>query len=346
MSNMRRAKRLVALGVGLSLVAMACGGDDDDDTTATTARRRGRGHGDDDRERRDRGASGHRSTVGHDGRRRGGERPKAPRPPATTAMTITVNLNPDAVWEDGTPDHRGRHRVHLAGAAQHAGLDRDRRLRQDHVGLARARATSRSIIEFSEPYGPYKTLFDRIIKKAAVADCNDISADFATEMPISGRQYILQEWSESQSILVPNENYWGDDPAVTEQVVIVPQTDTDTEIASIKAGQVDYIYPQFGDTLGTALQDPNIELEHRERRRLRGAVLPAARGPVRRPGVPRGVLQVDRPPGAVRPDLRPDLRVGRRRGRTAELRSDRPGPVLPRGQLPGDVTTRRLPRRC
>ena len=78
---------------------------------------------------------------------------------------------------------------------------------------------------------------------------------------MSGRQYILQEWSESQSILVPNENYWGDDPAVTEQVVFVPQTDTDTEIASIKSGQVDYIYPQFGDTLGTALQDPNIELD-------------------------------------------------------------------------------------
>ncbi len=43
--------------------------------------------------------------------------------------------------------------------------------------------------------------------------------------------------------------------------MFVPQTDTDTEIASIKSGQVDYIYPQFGDTLGTALQDPNIELD-------------------------------------------------------------------------------------
>ena len=31
---------------------------------------------------------------------------------------------------------------------------------------------------------------------------------------------------------------------------MVPQTDTDTEIASILAGQVDYIYPQFSDTAG------------------------------------------------------------------------------------------------
>ena len=31
MSNMRRTKRLVALAVGLVLVAAACGGDDDDD---------------------------------------------------------------------------------------------------------------------------------------------------------------------------------------------------------------------------------------------------------------------------------------------------------------------------
>ena len=72
-------------------------------------------------------------------------------------------------------------------------------------------------------------------------------------MPISGRAMMLQEWSESQSVIVPNPNYFGDDVATVDQVVIVPQTDTDTEIASILAGQVDYIYPQFGDAVGNAL---------------------------------------------------------------------------------------------
>src|SRR5690606_33257432 len=108
-----------------------------------------------------------------------------------------------------------------------------------------------AIINYTSVFGPYKTLFNVILKKAAVADCNDVSGDFSTELPISGRAVMIDSWSESQSVLVPNPNYWGDDKMVADQFVMVPQTDTDTEIASIKAGQVDYIYPQFGDALGT-----------------------------------------------------------------------------------------------
>ena len=260
MSNMRRAKRLVALAVGLSLVAMACGGDDDDDgTTATTA-------GDEGTETTTAEtdapatteAASDTTAAGQEGEDAGEDEGAAPA--GETAMTITVALNPDAVWEDGTPitwediECTWQGQLNTPGSVETVGYDKI-------TSVSQGADEKEVIIEFSEPYGAYKTLFNKIIKKAAIADCMDISGDFATDVPMSGRQYILSEWSESQSILVPNENYWGDDPAVTEQVVFVPQTDTDTEIASIKSGQVDYIYPQFGDTLGTALQDPNIELD-------------------------------------------------------------------------------------
>ena len=46
---------------------------------------------------------------------------------------------------------------------------------------------------------------------------------------------------------------------------MVPQTDQETEIASILAGQVDFIYPRFTDSLAAALDAP----EHRARRRAR-----------------------------------------------------------------------------
>ena len=45
-------------------------------------------------------------------------------------MTLTFDINPDAVWEDGIADHVGGLRVLVAGAAEHAWLDRDLRLRR------------------------------------------------------------------------------------------------------------------------------------------------------------------------------------------------------------------------
>ena len=109
-------------------------------------------------------------------------------------------------------------------------------------------------------YGPYKTLLDRIIQADSVENCDDISGDFETEMPISAGPYMIESWSESQLVAVPNPNYLGDAP-VTETVVMVPQTDQDTEVASILSGQVDFIYPQYGDSIGNATRDdPNLEL--------------------------------------------------------------------------------------
>jgi peptide/nickel transport system substrate-binding protein len=259
---MRRSKRLVALVAGVSLVAAACGGDDDDDTATTDAPSEETSGA----ETTTAETSGSETTTadtsatteadaGAESAEGGGEAPSG-----DTVMTVTVNLNPDAVWEDGSPitvadlECTWQANLNTPGAIQTAGYDQISSVEQGE-------SEKQAIINYTSVYGPYKTLFNVIIKKAAVADCNDISGDFSTELPISGRPVMIDSWSESQSVLVPNPNYWGDDTMVAEQFVMVPQTDTDTEIASIKAGQVDYIYPQFGDALGTALQDENITLD-------------------------------------------------------------------------------------
>ena len=257
-SNMRRAKRLVALAAGLSLVAMACGGDDDDDgTTATTAaEEEGTETTTAETEAPADTEAATDSTAAGEGEDEGAA------PTGETAMTITVNLNPDAVWEDGTPitvadlECTWQAQLNTPGSIETVGYELI-------TSVTAGESDKQAIIEFSEPYGPYKTLFYKIIKADYVEDCNDISADFETEMPISARPYVLQEWSEGQSVMVANENYFGDDPAVTPEVVMVPQVDTDTELASILAGQVDYIYPQLSDAVGAAMQaegfDQSIE---------------------------------------------------------------------------------------
>jgi peptide/nickel transport system substrate-binding protein len=258
---MRRTKRLVALAAGLALVAAACGGDDDDDSASTdaptdTEAASATTTADSGTETTTAGST--ETTTGDTGSTTAGSAGAAPS--GETAMTITVNLNPDAVWEDGSPitaadlECTWQANLNTPGSITTAGYDQV-------TSVDTGDSDKQAVINFMSVYGPYKTLFNPIIKKAAVEDCNDISADFSTEMPISGRSMMLESWSEGQSVFVPNPAYWGDDKAVTEKFVMVPQTDSDTEIASIKSGQVDYIYPQFGDTLGTALKDPNIKLD-------------------------------------------------------------------------------------
>src|SRR5690606_12945724 len=83
--------------------------------------------------------------------------------------------------------------------------------------------------------------------------------DLQTEFTFSNRPYKLDSWSESQSILVPNENYWGDDKAVTPKIVMVPKADQETEIASLLASEVDFIYPQYSpETADAVAGDANV----------------------------------------------------------------------------------------
>jgi len=173
------------------------------------------------------------------------------------AMTVTYEINPDAVWEDGSPitaadfECTWQANLNTPGSIGTTGYDKI-------TAVAAGSSDKEVVASFSEQYAPYKNLFSGLIKKAAVKDCNDVSQDFATELPISGREWKIQSWSETQSILVPNDKYWGDKPTVS-QLIMVPKLDSDTEIASLKAGEVDFIYPQYSAGTAAALQDPNIK---------------------------------------------------------------------------------------
>ena len=123
-----------------------------------------------------------------------------------------------------------------------------------------SRATPTSVVvKFSEVYAPYKTLFINLIKADAVADCNDVSAEFADNIPFSGQPYKIESWSLDQLVLVKNDNYFGSDAGKVDKIVMVPKADTDTEIASLVSGETDFIFPQGYAGITEALSDPNIK---------------------------------------------------------------------------------------
>src|SRR4051812_44332884 len=157
-------------------------------------------------------------------------------------MTVTMDINPDAVWDDGTPitaaDFQCTSEAILKtpGSLSTVGYDQISSVDQGS-------SDKQVVVKFKTVYAPYKNLFSSLLEKAKIPNCADTSGDMQDNIPFSGRPWKIQAWSKDQVILVPNDKYWDKAAAPkVAKVVMVPKADTDTEIASIKSGESDFIF--------------------------------------------------------------------------------------------------------
>ena len=165
-------------------------------------------------------------------------------PAAGGAMTITYDISPDAVWSDGTPITAADFvctwtaTLNTVGSLSTVGYDQI-------TSVEAGESDKQVVVEFATVYAPWKSLFNAIIPAHAVTDasCMDVSADFQTSYPVSGRPWQLESWDDQQAILTPNPAYWGDDKPGYSRLVQVPRTE-DGGIAALGAGEVDFIFPQ------------------------------------------------------------------------------------------------------
>jgi len=226
-----------------SIIAVACGGDDDDSGGATTS-----------------AAAPTSAAATPTSAAAGGETSTSAAAAGGTGqgMTLTIKLNPQAVWDDGSPitsdDLECTYLANLKtpGSITTSGYDKISKFEKPDAQTA--------VISFDEVYAPYKTLFYSVIKKAQTPNCEDISAELQDKIPYSGRPYKMQSWSPDQEILVPNDKYWNaaEKPKATK-IVLVPKADSETEINSLKSGEVSFIFPQAFSGITDALNDPNIK---------------------------------------------------------------------------------------
>ncbi len=233
----------MALLAGTALIAAACGSDDDSGSGDTTA------------------ATEAPATEAPSSEAPSSEAPSSePAAGGDAAMTLTINLNPDAVWDDGTPitstdlECTWRAALNTPGSISTVGWDLITGVDTSDPKVA--------VVSFSEVYASYQGLWsDRgIIKADAVENCDDISADMLDLIPFSGQPWVMDSWSPEQLILTPNENYWvEEDKPIAARVVMVPKADPDTEINSLKSGEVAMIFPQAFAGITDALADPNIK---------------------------------------------------------------------------------------
>jgi len=173
-----------------------------------------------------------------------------------SAMTVTVDINPDAVWSDGTPvtvaDFVCTWEAFLntPGSISTAGWDQI-------SSVAAGSSDKQVVIDFSAVYAPYQYLFNQILPAHGVANCMDVSGDFLDAIALSARPWQLTTWSLDQAILEPNPTYWGDDKPIATRIVQVPRAE-DGGIASLGAGEVDFIFPQAFAGITDALAGENI----------------------------------------------------------------------------------------
>jgi ABC-type oligopeptide transport system substrate-binding subunit len=236
-----KGSKIAALAVGLSLIVVACGNDNksSSDTAAPATT-----------EASTETSTGSTDTMTTD--TTGGE--------GGVAMRITYDIADAAVWNDGSPitaddficEYNAT--MNTVGSLSTVGYDQI-------TSIKAGDSDKQFVVEFKSVYAPYRALFGAPLKHDAFADCNDISGDLQTDFPFSDRPYQLDSWSDSQLVMVPNPNYFGDDKAVAQKVVMVPKADQETEINSLLAGETDFIYPQYSpETADAVAGDPNIKV--------------------------------------------------------------------------------------
>jgi len=244
----KRSSRYAALAVGLAFIAASCGSDSTS-SNATTGGTTGATTGETTAETTA-GTSAPETTAG------GTETTGASSGGA--AMTLTMEINPKAVWDDGSPitfaDFKCNFDATLntPGSLSTAGYDKI-------TSMEQGKDDHEVIVKFSEVYAPYKNLFANLFKASAVENCDDVSADMADNIPFSAMPYKIDSWSLDQLVLTKNAAYYGDDPGIVDKIVMVPKADSDTEIASLVSGESDFIFPQAYAGIKDALADPNIK---------------------------------------------------------------------------------------
>ena len=177
--------------------------------------------------------------------------------PAGAAMTETIELDPRAVWQDGSPittadfECTWRAFLNTGGSVNTAGYD-------SITAVTQGKDAHEVVISYSTPFAAYRTLFSALVQRSAVDHCDDVSNDFQTTLAMSGREWKIQSWSATQEVLVPNSRYWGTHPPIS-RLVIKPVAGDLTD--AVTSGDIDYAFQLFGDGIVFQPSSGNVQVD-------------------------------------------------------------------------------------
>lgn len=158
-------------------------------------------------------------------------------------FTVTYELNPKAKWDDNTPitgeDVKFTWQAILTSAqsAIKTGYDKIEDVKTDG---------NKVTLVFKEPYAPWRDLFNLthyILKASAFTGKTDLSEEMQTSLGFAGGPFKLESFSESEMVLIRNENYWGK-KALLDKVIFKKISEQPAEITAFKTGEIQAFFPQ------------------------------------------------------------------------------------------------------
>jgi peptide/nickel transport system substrate-binding protein len=193
-------------------------------------------------------------------------------------FTVRYKLDPRAVWADGSAitcdDFEFTRNAIVNSEPSYTApgyVPAEGRPGIDHIDCSDERTV---VLAFSGPIADWPSFFGGatgvVLEKAAFPremdqEKVDLSKEMKDDIPFSGGPWRLQSWSQSETVLVPNANYWGHKPNL-DQVTIVPHTlGSPMELDDLLSGSVDAIFPQWDPYLilllgGLGTVNPNIKV--------------------------------------------------------------------------------------
>ncbi len=158
-------------------------------------------------------------------------------------QTITYSINPEAVWSDGTPITSAD--FEYTALQIRDGKDILDKSGYDKIADIETPDEQTVVVTMSEPYASWRQLFSSSygVLPAHILEGQDRGALMKDGYDWSGGPWIIESWQRGTSVtLVPNTEYWGEQPHL-DKVTFQFITDTAAAFQALKSGQVDALYP-------------------------------------------------------------------------------------------------------
>jgi peptide/nickel transport system substrate-binding protein len=159
-------------------------------------------------------------------------------------QVVTYQISDDAVWSDGEPITSSDFKYTWEQVTTGADI-------YDTTGYANIASVDDSdpkvaVVTFETPFAGWRGLFGGGfgIYPSHILEGEDRNATMANGYDFSGGPWLIEKWEKGvEVVLVPNENFWGDVPKL-DSVTFRFVTDTAAEFQAYQAGEVSAIYPQ------------------------------------------------------------------------------------------------------
>ncbi len=179
-------------------------------------------------------------------------------------LTITYNINEDAVWDDGTKITADDFIYTWTQIVEGGDDIYDPTGYTSIENITSENEGKTAVVSMSEPYVPWKNLFGTTygLLPAHILEGQDRNAVMKDGFEFSGGPFKLESWTKGESIvLVKNENYWGDQ-ANLDKVTFEFREDTTAQFTAFRNNEISVIYsdvqPDVVEGVNSGLDDANV----------------------------------------------------------------------------------------